>query len=148
MAIHFLKQKSEVQDLFKNFVRRVKTETRNVVTCLRTDNGGEYTSTEFENWLLKKGIAHEKSVPYTPEQNGVAERSNRTILDSARSMLHSADLNVELWAEACNCAFHILNQLATKTVENKTPYEIWKGVKPNLSHLRVFFSAIYVHIQK
>ena len=88
------------------------------------------------------------SSPTPPEQNGVAERINRTILESARSMMHFASLPLSLWAEACNTAVYLLNRAATKSVDGKTPFEIWKGMKPNLSHIRVFGSTLYVHIPK
>lgn len=142
-VIHFLKSKSDVAPLFQQFVRRVQVETGKQVTVLRSDNGGEYFRKDFENWLLETGIRHERSTPYTPEHNGVAERLYRTILESARSMLHFAKLPLELWAEACNCAVYLLNRVAIKAVEDNTPFEIWKGMKPNVSHVRVF-----VHIPK
>lgn len=134
-VIHFIKQKSEVFELFKQFVKRVKVEIGNEVVCLRSDNGGEYVGKEFETWLLENGIRHETTVSYTPEQNGVSERLNRTVLESARSMLHFSSFPLELWAEASNCAVYLLNRVATRSVEGKTPYEVWKGVKPNLSHV-------------
>jgi transposase InsO family protein len=134
-VIHFIKQKSEVFELFKQFVKRVKVEIGNEVVCLRSDNGGEYVGKEFETWLLENGIRHETTVSYTPEQNGVSERLNRTVLESARSMLHFSSFPLELWAEASNCVVYLLNRVATRSVEGKTPYEVWKGVKPNLSHV-------------
>ena len=145
---HFIKQKSEVFELFKHFVKRVKVEIGNEVVCLRSDNGGEYVGKEFETWLLENDIRHETTVSYTPEQNGVSERLNRTVLESARSMLHFSSLPLELWAKASNCAVYLLNRVATRSVEGKTPYEVWKGVKPNLSHVRVFGSTVFVHIPK
>ncbi len=147
-VINFIKQKSEVFLLFKQFVKRVETEFGNPVDTLRSDNGGEYVGNDFKRWMLDQGIRHETSAPYTPQQNGVAERVNRTILESARSMLHSSSLPLELWAEAANCAVYILNRVATKAVEGKTPYEVWRGVKPNVSHIREFGSIVYVHIRK
>lgn len=104
-------------------MKRVKVEIGNEVVCLRSDNGGEYVGKEFETWLLKNGIRHETTVPYTPEQNGVSERLNRTVLESARSMLHFSSLPLELWAEASYCAVYLLNRVATRSVEGKTPYE-------------------------
>ncbi len=133
---------------FQQYVQRIKVEFGNPVVTLRSDNGGEYIGKIFESWLLENGIRHETTVTYTPEQNGVAERINRTILESARSMMHFASLPLSLWAEACNTAVYLLNRAATKSVDGKTPFEIWKGMKPNLSHIRVFGSTLYVHIPK
>ena len=79
-TIHFLKQKSEVMSLFQNLVQRIKVEFGHSVGTLRSENGGEYVGKAFEEWLLENGIRHETTVAYTPEQNGVAERVNRTIL--------------------------------------------------------------------
>ena len=89
-VINFIQKKSEVFLLFQQFVKRVETEIGNPVVTLRSD----------KKWMLDHGIRHETSAPYTPEQNGVAESVNRTILDSACSMLHSSSLPLELWAEA------------------------------------------------
>jgi len=147
-TIYFIKQKSEVMGLFQNYAKRIQVEFGRSVGALRTDNGGEFIGKAFESWLLENSIRHETTVAYTPEQNGVAERTNRTILESARSMLHFAGLPLKLWAEACNTAVYLLNRVATKTVDGKTPYEVWRGVKPNLAHIRVFGSTIYVHVPK
>ena len=148
--VKFLKQKSEVPDLFKVFVNRLEVETGQRVNTLRSDNGGEYESNEFSQWLESKGIRHETSVAETPEQNGVAERQNRTVIESARCMLHSTgrplESVLELWAEATNCAVYLRNRVLAKALEGKTPYEAWTGRKPNLSHIRVFGCTAYAHI--
>jgi transposase InsO family protein len=147
VTINFLKNKSEAQQCFKYFAGRVEVETGNRIDTIRSDNGGEFFTTDFETWLKEKGIRQESSAPYTPEQNGVAERLNRTIVESARSMLHSAQVASYLWAEAVNCAVYLQNRSASKSIKN-TPYEIWKGVKPNITHLRVFGSEVFVHVPK
>ena len=87
-------------------------------------------------------------MPKTTEQNGVAERVNRTIIESATSMLHSSGLPTKLWAEACSCAVYVQNWMAVKGVDGKTPYEGWNGVKPNLSHLRIFGSDVFLLIPR
>lgn len=97
-VVHFIRQKSEASKLFKLFVIRLHSETGQHVNTLRSDNGGEYGGKEFNLWLSKKGIKHESSVPYNPEQNGVSERVNRTIIESARSLIHIKKLLLELWA--------------------------------------------------
>jgi transposase InsO family protein len=106
-VLHFMKCKSEVFNHLKNFAAQIKTETGHSIATFRSDNGGEYTSKELESWLKSEGIRHETSVPKTPEQNGVAERYNRTIMESMRSMLHSAKLDAALWAEATSCAVYL-----------------------------------------
>jgi transposase InsO family protein len=101
-VIIFIQKKSEVFLLFQQLVKRVETEIGNPVVTLRSDNGGEYVGNDIEKWTLDHGIRPETSALYTPEKNGVAKRVNRTILESACSMLHSSSLPLELWAEACN----------------------------------------------
>lgn len=86
--------------------------------------GSLYVVKAFEEWLLENGIRHETTVAYTPEQNRVAERVNHTILESARSMIHFADLPLKLWAKAWNTAVYLMNRVATKSINGKTPYEI------------------------
>ena len=114
----------------------------------RTDNGGEYTSKKFEEFLKSEGIRLECTIPKTPEQNGVAERLNRTLVESARSMLLHARLPHEFWAEAISTAVYIRNRCPTKAVSEMTPYEAWYGEKPKVEHLRVFGCDAYSHIPK
>ncbi|XP_039313822.1 uncharacterized protein LOC105196674 isoform X3 [Solenopsis invicta] len=95
-----------------------------------------------------KGIKHQLIVPYTPEQNGVAERTNRTIVEKARCMMQDADSNEKMWAEAVNTAVYLKNRSPHKAVKGKTPQEIWTGEKVDLSHLKVFGCIGYVHVPK
>ena len=83
--MYFLRQKSEVLDRFKEFESTVTKECGEYIATLRTDNGGEYLSREFQEFLKSKGIRHELTIPHTPEQNGVAEQMNRTLMESARA---------------------------------------------------------------
>lgn len=116
----------------------------------RSDNVGEYVSDTFSKWLQSKGIRHETSVAKIPEQNGVAERQNRTIIESARCMLHATGQHfssmLELWAEATSCAVYLRNRVLGKALEGKTPYEAWTGRKPSLSH--IFGCTAYAHIPR
>lgn len=144
-AIYFLKNKSEVFDCFKLFHSRLCNETGQSVKTLRSDNGGEFMGTEFESWLAARGIRHETSVPHTPEQNGVAERDHRVMMESARSMIHAKNLPLELWAEAVNFAAYTLNRVLTSG-RKLTPYECWYGKRPNVSHLRIFGTKAFTHI--
>jgi hypothetical protein len=118
------------------------------VKAFRTDNGGEYTSTKFEDYLKSEGIRHERTVPKTPQQNGVAERMNRTLVEAVRSMLTDAKLPRKFWGEAISTAVYLRNWSPTKAVEGKTPYEAWMGKKPTVSHLRVFGCDAYAHVPK
>ena len=118
-------------------------------SCERTTGGGgEYTSTEFITYLKNEGIRHELTVPKTPEQNGVAERMNRTVVETVRSMLSEAKLPHKLWAEAVSTAVYLRNRSPTNAVDGMTPSELLTGVKPNVKHLKVFGCEAYAHIPK
>ena len=137
-AVYFLKQKSEVFDKFKKFEAEVTNKCGHSIGTLRTDNGGEYLSKKFQDFLESKGITHELTMPHTPEQNGVAERMNRTLQESARAMLAHAGLPHGYWAEAVAAAAYLRNRVTTSPLGDKTPYEMWYGKRPDVSHLRVF----------
>ncbi|GBP64177.1 Retrovirus-related Pol polyprotein from transposon TNT 1-94 [Eumeta japonica] len=92
------------------------------------------------------GIIHQTSIPYTPQQNGMAERMNRTLVERARCMLFYANLEKKYWAEALATAAYVVNRSPTKSLQGKTPYEMWKGMKPNLSHMKIFGSEAMVHV--
>ena len=108
----------------------------------KKDNGGEYISAEFEN-VLKKGVKHQLTMPKTPEQNGAAERMNRTLVESLRSMLADAKLPRKFWAETLSTAVYLRNRSPTTAVEGKTPFEAWTGQKPNVKHLGAFGCDAY-----
>jgi hypothetical protein len=103
-------------------------------------------SKKFDDFLHECGIERQTSAPYTPQQNGVAERANRTIMECARSMIRAQGLDLEFWAEAVNTAVYIKNRCPTKALDSKTPQEAWTGVKPDVSHLRVFGCKAFAHI--
>ncbi|KRX30474.1 Retrovirus-related Pol polyprotein from transposon TNT 1-94, partial [Trichinella sp. T9] len=98
--VYFLKHKNEALPKFKDFIAMVERQTSKRVKCLRTDNGREYVNNMFAEFLMRKGIRHERTIPETPQQNGVAERMNRTLVEKARTMLIDANLSPDLWAEA------------------------------------------------
>lgn len=110
----------------------------------RTDRGGEFTSKEFNVFCEENGIRRDLSAPRTPQQNGVAERKNRTVVEMARSMMTTSNLPKQLWAEAVATAVYLRNISPTKADMNQTPYEAWKGRKPKVSHLKIFGCIAYV----
>ena len=144
--VYFLKQKSEVFEVFKKFKAAVEKESGREIKAMRSDRGGEFTSKEFLEFCEANGIRRPLTVPRSPQQNGVAERKNRTILDMARSMLKSKRLPKEFWAEAVACAVYLSNRSPTRSVWGKTPQEAWSGRKPGISHLKVFGSIAHVHV--
>ena len=147
-AVYFMKTKDQVLEKFKEYEAMVTNMTEKKIKILRSDNGGEYTSKEFSNYLKEKGIQQQLSVPRTPQQNGVAERMNRTIQETARSMMHNAGQDKKFWAEAVCTAVMIRNRSPTVSVDNMTPYECFYGSKPDVSHFKVFGCKAYMHVPK
>ena len=111
---------------------------------MRTNHGGEFTSEEFSKWCEEKGIQRQLTTTYTPQQNRVVERKNRTVVSLIRSMLKEKSLPLELCGEAINTCVYVLNRSSTKSLQGKTSYEMWSGKKPKLSHLRIFGSIGHV----
>eukprot|EP00249_Psilotum_nudum_P000010 c10049_g1_i1 orf=2-409(-) len=129
--VYFLSHKDEVLGIFQRFVTFVENQTGKRLKCLRSDNGGEYTSRRFSNFCEEKGIKRELSTPFNPPQNGIAERMNRTIQERVRSMLSQANLPHGFWAEAVQTAVHIINRSPNKRLENQIPEELWTGKPPS-----------------
>ena len=136
--VYFLRQKSEVFSIFKKFQAMVERQSGYLIKVLRSDRGGEYTSTEFDKFCQDIGLERQLTVSYTPQQNGVAERKNRNIVEMAKAMLHDKGMPQYLWGEAVNTAVYLMNRHPTMAVEDKTPFEAWSGRKPSVNHLRVF----------
>ncbi|KAL5795724.1 hypothetical protein ACOSQ2_000544 [Xanthoceras sorbifolium] len=144
--VYFLKKKSEVFDTFRKWKAMVENETGLKIKRLRSDNGGEYRDSRFREFCANSGIKMEKTVPMTPQQNGVAERMNRTLNERARSMRLHAGLPKMLWAEAVNTAAYLINRGPSVPLDGGIPEEVWSGKEVNISHLRVFGCISYVHI--
>ena len=113
---------------------------------LRSNNGSEYTSKAFDAFLSKHGIVRQTSAPYTPQQNGVVECANRTIVEMARCMLYTQGLRCEIWAEAVSNAVYTRNRCPNKALVNVTPKEAWSGKRPCISHMRVFGCIAYAKV--
>lgn len=132
-GINIIKYKSEVPNKFMNFAALLKTERGRNLKKIRSDNGYEYCSKEFQDWLAKSGIRHETTTLYTPQQNGVSERANRTLMEATRSQMHAKKIPLELWGEAVTSSVYVLNRSLSSTI-HATPYEIWYGKKPNIAY--------------
>ncbi|GKF23826.1 gag-pol polyprotein [Tanacetum coccineum] len=115
---------------FSKFTKRSRS--------LRTDNGGEYTSDEFDTFCRQEGIKRQFTTAYTPQQNRVAEWMNRTLLERERAMLSTASLGKSFWVEAVNTACYVINRSPSTAVELKTPMEMWTGKPVNYSDLYIF----------
>ncbi|KAL9429389.1 hypothetical protein AB3S75_031241 [Citrus x aurantiifolia] len=144
--IYFLVEKSEALNLFKHFKNHVEKEVGGYIKCLRTDRGGEFTSFEFNEFCSQHGIKRQLTAAYTPQQNGVAERKNRTVMNMVRCMLYEKKLPKTFWPEAVNWAFYVLNRCPTLAVMNQTPEEAWSGRKPSVEHFRIFGCVAHVHV--
>jgi transposase InsO family protein len=144
--IYFLAEKSQAFTVFKNYKNMVEKEAGSFICCLRTDRGGEFTSFEFNNFCKDHGISRQLTAAYTPQQNGVAERKNRTIMNMVRSMLSEKQVPKKFWPEAVNWTTHVLNRSPTLAVKEMTPEEAWSGVKPNVNYFRVFGCIGHVHV--
>lgn len=123
--MYFIKSKSEVSSKIKSFVEFVNNQTEHNVKKIRSDNGTEFVNDEIKRFFEGKGIKHELTVAYTPEQSGAVERENRAIVEAARTMLHARKLDLNLWAESVNAIVFVLNRIGTSSVKNKSPCELW-----------------------
>ncbi|KAK1413802.1 hypothetical protein QVD17_35585 [Tagetes erecta] len=132
--VYLLHSKDETIEKFKIYKTEVELQRNELIKTLRTDRGGEYYDPIY---FQSVGIIHQTTAPYTPQQNGVAERKNRTLKEMVNSMLSYSGLSEGFWGEAMLTAYYLLNRVPNK--RNKiTPYELWYGKPPNLSYLRVW----------
>lgn len=130
--------KAEIKHLVKKVIMEIKIETGNNVIGVHSDNGTEFVNEELRSWFAEQGIYHTTSATYTPEQNGMAERAIRAINDAARTMLIKSGLPMNLWPEAMKTAVYALNRVPSPKDPQKTRYELFYGVKPDVSNLKVF----------
>lgn len=145
--IYFLRNKNETINHFIEFKNFAENQTGQKIKKFRSDNGGEFCCEAFENLFKKFGIVHQKTNPYTPQQNGLSERMNRTLVEKGRCLLFEANLDKTFWAEALNTAVYLRNRSAVKGLD-KTPYEAWWNKKPDVSGIRVFGSEVMMQVPK
>ena len=139
-----LQCKSDAFEAFKHFKILVETDKGVKIKTLRSDRGGEFTSEEFSSYCLEQGIKRQLTAPYSPQQNGVVERKNMTVLSMVRAMLKAKDLPRDLWGEVVSTVVYILNRSFTKALKGQTPHEKWTGRKPSVDHMRIFGSLVHV----
>ena len=142
--VFFLNDKAKVQEIFKTFAKKVQNEFKSKIIKVRSDNGTEFKNSKMEDFFDDQGFKHEFSNAYTPQQNGVVERKNRTLIEMARTMLDEYKTPERFWAEAINTACHASNRLYLHRLLKKTSYELLTGNKPNVSYFRVFGSKCYI----
>ncbi|GKB40412.1 retrovirus-related pol polyprotein from transposon TNT 1-94, partial [Tanacetum coccineum] len=146
--VYFLKKKSQAPETIMSFIKRVENENDIKVKQLRTDNGTEFRNIILVNFCDKKGIFQKISSPYTPEQNGVAERKKRTLIEAARTMLSGYVFSKQYWTEAVATACYTQNRSTIVKRHLKTPYEIFRKIIPNINFLHVFGCPVYIHNHK
>jgi len=138
MWVMVLGSKGEAANAIRRAQVAAEAECGRKLRVLRTDNGGEFTADEFASYCADEGVQRHYSAPYSPQQNGVVERRNQTVVGMARALLKQRGMPAVFWGEAVVTAVYILNRSPTKALNGRTPYEAWHGRKPAVSHLRVF----------
>jgi transposase InsO family protein len=146
--VYFLNSKDEVFSKFKEFKALIENIYERKIKIPRSDNGGEYTSKEFVKFRKYVGIKRELTTPYNPQQNGVAKRNNRTIMEAVKTMIHDQNLPMCLWEEATKTIVYVQNRLSHSELGFKTPEEMLSRKKPEVSHLKIFGCPVFVHIPK
>ncbi|GKB76887.1 putative ribonuclease H-like domain-containing protein [Tanacetum coccineum] len=136
--VFFLATKDETSGILKTFITGIENQINHKVKIIRCDNGTEFKNNDMNQFCGMKGIKREFSVARTPQQNGVAERKNRTLIEAARTMLADSLLPTTFWAEAVNTACYVQNRVLVTKPHNKTPYELLLGRPPSISFMRPF----------
>ncbi|GJY83617.1 putative ribonuclease H-like domain-containing protein, partial [Tanacetum coccineum] len=142
--VFFLAYKDETYDMLHDLIVGLENRLRHKVKTIRCDNGTEFKNQLMNEFCAKKGIKREYSIARTPQQNGVAERKNRTLIEAARTMLADSLLPIQFWAEAVNTACYVLNRVLVTKPQMKTPYEILMGRSPNISFMRPFGCSLTI----
>ena len=140
-------RKSEVAEVVIKTFTMLERSLDRKIKAVRTDNGSEYVNSTLTEYFAAQGITHQTSAPYTPEQNGAAERLNRTLLERTRCMLIDSGLPPSLWAEAMSTASYLRN-LSPSLHHTETPAQLMYGEVPHVGHLRVFGARAFVHVPK
>ncbi|GJV97198.1 putative ribonuclease H-like domain-containing protein, partial [Tanacetum coccineum] len=136
--VFFLSTKDETSEILKNFIKEIENLVDKKVKIIRSDNGTEFKNHVMDEFCREKGIKREYSVARTPQQNGVAERKNRTLIEAARTMLADSKLPTTFWAEAVSTACYVQNRVLVVKPHNKTPYELFRGIKPAIGFMKPF----------
>lgn len=146
-VVYFLQRKSEAKNYIKQYVQEMKTMFGRPPKVIRSDQGGEFQNQDLEMFCCQEGIRQQFCTSYTPQQNGVSERKNRSLVEMGRCLLLDAKMPKKYWAEAINTACYLQNLLPSSAI-SKTPFELWTLEKPDVDHLQLFGSQAYVWIPK
>ena len=132
--VYFFKKKSETQQTIIEFANEAQRQHNTKILAIRSDNGTGFKNYTLDEFLGDEGIKHQYFTAYTPQQNGVAERKNRTLIDAARIMMAEFKSPYNFWAEPINTACRATNRLYLRKNLNKTAYEILTRKKPNIKY--------------
>jgi transposase InsO family protein len=132
--VFFLQDNNETQEVLKKFFKREQNEFDAKVKKIRSDNDTEFKNTQVEDFLDEESIKHEFLAPYTPQQNGVVERKNCTLIEMARTILDEYKTSDQFWVEAINTACQAINRLYLHNLLKKASYELLTDNKPNVSY--------------
>jgi len=146
--VFVLKNKSDTFGKFKEWHTLIENQMGTKLKVLRTDNGLEFVSEQFNEFCRLKGIKWHRTVPRTPQQNGLVERMNRTLLERVRCMLLGAGLPKSFWGEALTITAYLINRCPSTGIDFKTPMEVWSGKPADYSSLKVFGALAYAHIKQ
>ena len=139
-----LRSKSDAPEHIKALCTRLQNKKSLKIDQIRSDYGKKFENSYMESFCTRSGISQEFSAPITPQQNGVVERENKIIQEMARAMLHNKDVGRNLWGEAVNTTCHTVNRVYFRPSTKKTPYELWKGRKPNMKYFIIFRSTCFI----
>jgi hypothetical protein len=143
--VYLMRNKDETFDMFKKYKTKVENQKDKRIKVLRSDRVGEYFPQGFTKFCEENGLIHQRSAPYTPQQNGLAKRKNRTLVDMLNAMIISARLPFNLWGEALLTACHVHSRVLSKKMQS-FPYELWNSRKPNLSYFKVLGCVAYFRV--
>lgn len=145
--VFIMASKDEVFGHFRELVLRLTTELLGAPRATRSDNGTEFKNTLFASLCTERGLDHQFSSARVPQQNGVVERKNRTLVEMARTMLNEHTTPRKYWSEAISTAYYISNRVFLRAKLNKTSYELRFGHSPKISHLRVFSCRCFILVR-
>jgi hypothetical protein len=146
--VYCIRQKNDVFDTFKKWKALVENETGKRLKCLRSNNGGEYFSKDFDDYYSYHGIHREKTIPRTPQENGVLGRMNRKIMERARSMRLHVDFPLQFWVDVVDIVVYLIKNGPSSSLDGVILEEAWTGKKVNYSYLKTFGCESFVHIDK
>jgi transposase InsO family protein len=145
-VITYMKSKDQFKQAFINYKAWAENQLSHTIKCLHSDCGSEYVNNNLKHILQEAGVEHKLTVPHSPQQNGRAERFNRTIMEKASAMLHHAGMSQGFWETAVVTACHLYNRTPTRSNKWRTPLELWNGTIPDVSYYRVYGCKAYYHV--